>query len=306
MRRLALLLSVLTLVLIGATPARAGVFPARIDLPDGFFPEGIATGHGTSVYVGSLIDGAIWKGDVRTGAGRRLATGIPGHATVGVDYEESRNRVWVAGGGPAIVGVPEVRVYDGSSGRLLASFPIPGGGGFVNDLVVTKDAVYATDSFVQHLIVVPLGRHGSLPAAARTVPITGDYVFAEGFNANGITAVGRDLIVVDSPTGKLYRLDPRGRSKQIDLGGATLVSGDGLEPLGHTVYVVQNEKKQVSVVRLHASVRSGTVSGVIGDDTMDAPTTTAFAAGRLWTVNARFTTPPTPTTKYWITRLPAR
>jgi hypothetical protein len=310
MRRVALLLSVLALLTIGSAPAgaQAGVanFPARIDLPDGFFPEGITTGRGTTVYVGSLIDGALWRGDVRTGTGADFASGIAGHATVGVDYEISRNRVWVAGGGPAILGIAEVRVYDGSSGELLATYPIPGGG-FVNDLVVTEDAVYATDSFVQHLIVVPLGQRGELPAAARTVPITGDYVYGAGFNANGIVAKGSGIVIVDSTTGKLYRLDARGASKQVDLGGVTLIGGDGLELRGHILYVVQGEGTgQVSAVRLHGSLGSGVVEGVITGDGLDVPTTATVAAGRLWVVNARFNTPPTPTTDYWITQLPLK
>jgi hypothetical protein len=198
----------------------------------------------------------------------------------------------------------EVRVYDGSSGDLLATYPIPGGG-FVNDLVVTKDAVYATDSFVQHLIVVPLGRRGELQAAASTVPITGDYVYGAGFNANGITARGGGIVIVDSTTGKLYRLDAGGASTQVDLGGATVIGGDGLELPGHTLYVVQGEgAEQVSVVALHGSLGSGVVAGVITADGLDVPTTATVAAGRLWVVNARFNTPPTPTTEYWITRLP--
>src|SRR5262245_47928778 len=41
-------------------------FPARIDVPDGFFPEGIEGGRGTSFFVGSLLDGAILRGDFGT------------------------------------------------------------------------------------------------------------------------------------------------------------------------------------------------------------------------------------------------
>jgi hypothetical protein len=36
------------------------------------------------------------------------------------------------------------------------------------------------------------------------------------------------------------------------------------------------------------------------------PTTAAFVTGSLYVVNARFNTPPTAETPYWITRLPAR
>jgi hypothetical protein len=48
---------------------------------------------------------------------------------------------------------------------------------------------------------------------------------------------------------------------------------------------------------------------VLGDLTapsLDIPTTATVDAGRLWVTNLRFTTPPTATTPYWITRLPLR
>ena len=35
-------------------------FPKVIDLPNGFQPEGISIGRGTSFYVGSLVNGAIY------------------------------------------------------------------------------------------------------------------------------------------------------------------------------------------------------------------------------------------------------
>ena len=37
-----------------AASADAANFPARIALPDGWRPEGITAGHGTTLYVGSL------------------------------------------------------------------------------------------------------------------------------------------------------------------------------------------------------------------------------------------------------------
>ena len=56
----------------------------RIDLPNGIFPEGIESGRGTSVFVGSLTDGAIGRGDLRTGSGAVLACGAPGRVSVGI------------------------------------------------------------------------------------------------------------------------------------------------------------------------------------------------------------------------------
>jgi hypothetical protein len=48
------------------------------------------------------------------------------------------------------------------------------------------------------------------------------------------------------------------------------------------------------------------VVGHLTDPSLDIPSTATVAAGRLWAVNLRFTTPVTPTTPYWITQLPLR
>jgi len=51
------------------TSVSADAFPEIIPLPNGFAPEGIATGTGTTFYVGSLATGQIYRGDLRTGDG---------------------------------------------------------------------------------------------------------------------------------------------------------------------------------------------------------------------------------------------
>jgi streptogramin lyase len=283
-------------------------FPARIDLPNGFAPEGIESGRGTSVFVGSLIDGAIWRGDVRTGSGAVLADGATGRVSVGIAYEASRNRLWVAGGGPGFnAGVGDVRVYDASSGALLATFLFPAGDiGALNDVAITHDAVYVTDSFKAQLVAIPLPADGSLPAedSARLLPVSG-VAQTGGPNLNGIVAKSGVLLVAETSTGKLFRVDPdTGTAEQVDLGGELLPSPDGLELRGNTLYAVGGGL--VTVVRLGARLASGVVLGQITDPGLDVPTTATVAGGRLWVVNARFTTPPTPDTEYWITQLPLR
>jgi hypothetical protein len=113
-RFVVLFIAVLAFVL-AAWPATAAPpdknFPDRIDLPNGFFPEGIESGRGTSFFVGSLIDGAILRGDLRTGSREELAPGETGRVSVGIAYEAGRNRLWVAGGGSGFnAGVGDVRV----------------------------------------------------------------------------------------------------------------------------------------------------------------------------------------------------
>jgi hypothetical protein len=60
------------------------------------------------------------------------------------------------------------------------------------------------------------------------------------------------------------------------------------------------------VISLKAQLTRGVVVGHLTDPSFDIPSTATVAAGRLWAVNLRFTTPVTPTTPYWITQLPLR
>jgi sugar lactone lactonase YvrE len=304
-RRPILLLVALALVVLAPTAAAARPFPDLIRLPDGFQPEGIASGRGTSLYVGSIPTGAVWAGDARSGRGAVLVPPHAGRAAIGIKVDR-RNRIFVAGGPTG-----QAYVYDARTGADLASYQLAPAGvaTFVNDVVVTPRAAYFTDSLNQQLYVVPLGRHGRLPgqSAVRTLPLTGDLVFQPGFNLNGIEAAsgGRVLIVVQSNTGLLFTVNPRtGVTDQIDLGGDLVTNGDGLLLLGRTLFVVRNQNNLVAVVRLSGSLSSGRVVAELRDPDFDIPTTITFTAGRLYAVNARFGTAPDPTTaRYDIVRV---
>ena len=72
-----LLVGLVTATSAGAAPAHSdGTFPTRIDLPDGFAPEGITTGRGATVYVGSLADGAPYAWAVRVWGGLVCVVGL--------------------------------------------------------------------------------------------------------------------------------------------------------------------------------------------------------------------------------------
>ncbi|MEP7053683.1 MAG: superoxide dismutase [Actinomycetota bacterium] len=277
--------------------------PVRWQLPKGFQPEGITTGREANVYVGSLVDGAIWRGNARTRVGSVFIPGVAGRVAVGVDYDKRSKRVWVAGGPTGVV-----TAYDATTGAELMRYVIPGAG-FLNDLVVTRKAVYITDSFVQRLVVIPLGEHGALPAPldVKTLALTGDMSFVAGaFNANGIVASedGRMLVVVVSSTHTLFRVNPRnGESRVIPLTGGALTDGDGLELHGHTLYVVRGTANAVVVVKLGEHLRKGKIVATLTDPSLDVPATGALVDHRLFVTNPRFSTPVTPTTEYWLTQL---
>ena len=55
----------------GAGRRGNGRYPETIALPNGWQPEGIATGERDSFYCGSRATGAVFKGDLKTRARRR-------------------------------------------------------------------------------------------------------------------------------------------------------------------------------------------------------------------------------------------
>ena len=303
--RRVLVLLVLAAVAALPTAAGAATFPDTIRLPDGWQPEGIASGRGTSLYVGSIPTGAVWKGDARTGRGDVLVPGQAGRSAIGIKVDR-RNRLFVAGGATG-----KGFVYDARTGADLASYQLAPAGApatFVNDVAVTSRAAWFTDSRIQQLYALPLGRHGRLPAQSqvRTLPLTGDLVYQEGNNLNGIVAArgGRTLLSVQTNTGKLFRINPRtGVTREVDLGGASLVNGDGMLLAGRVLFVVQNRDNRIAVVKLSHSLSRGRVVATLTDPDFDVPTTIAFQAGRLYAVNARFgTTDPQPA-RYDIVRV---
>ena len=80
---------------------------------------------------------------------------------------------------------------------------------------------------------IPLGPAGALPTQdqVETLPLTGDFELVSGFNANGIevTPDGKGLLVIQSATATLFRVDPTtGVATAVDLGGVPLTNGDGL------------------------------------------------------------------------------
>jgi len=291
MRRL-LLVAALAAVSVPVALAK-GAFPEVIALPNGWQPEGIAIGNGSTFYVGSIPTGAIFRGDVRTGEGAPYIDGATGRAAVGIEF--NRGRLYVAGGNTG-----KGFVYDARTKALLAEFqlaPPNSGATFINDVDVTRRGSFWTDSNRAVVYRVPPGPN----AAVQTIQLTGEFQLAPGFNLNGIDGPNdsRFLISVQTATGTLFRIDSRtGDSRKIDVGTTTFTNGDGLLLVGRTLYVVQNQLNRIAVVRLSHNLTTGKVLKFLTDPDLDVPTTLARHGKRLYAVNARFSTPPSPTTTY--------
>ena len=131
-----------------------------IQLPTGFQPEGIEVGKGTTFYVGSVATGAIYRGDLRTGAGRVLVPARRGRQR-DRHRADDHKRLFVAGASTG-----NAYVYDATTGALIETYQLATAPTFINDVVVTRDAAYFTDSSKPVLYKVPIGRGGALGDAA--------------------------------------------------------------------------------------------------------------------------------------------
>jgi hypothetical protein len=285
-----------------------GHLPDSVALPVGTQPEGITSGPGATFYVGSVADGRIVTGNLRTGAVRTLLPGAEGRSLRGLFFDHRTGLVWAVG---SLGDVGHVWAVGARSGRVVSDTVVPGAG-FLNDLVVTRRAVWVTDSGVGRLTVVRLTRHGRPSGApAEFVTLVGDWPPSpEGtFNANGIRKLPHGPIVLNnSRVGGLWQVDPHsGTTRQIPVtGGPPITSGDGLELVGRTLYNVRGSgPKDVSVVRLReeAGRVRGTWVATLTAPSLDVPSTATAALGSLWVVNARFGVESPATASYSITRL---
>jgi len=283
--------------------SRTGLFPTELQLGVGFQPEGIAIGVLPFAYFGSLANGNILRVNLITGDSKVISQG-PGTPSVGLKID-TRGRLFVSGG-PA----GNARVVSAFSGKVLASYQFATAPTFINDVVLTPDAAYFTDSMKAQLYKLPLGRHGALPTQAQvqTIPLGGEWVQQPGFNANGIarTPDGSALLVIQSATGFLFRVDPStGVATRVDLGSSLLNFGDGLLLVGRTLYVVQNQLNQVAVVTLNNAGTAGTVGAApLKDDRFKVPTTVAVFGPRLYLPNAQFGVADPASTNYTAIAIP--
>ena len=176
--------------------------PDTIDLPAGFAPEGVAVGRGGTFYAGSRTDGRIARGtcDVtprpRCSSPRRT---VGGHGAQG--RRPPRAALGRRRGAPGRPASTTSTPATASPSTLTdVSLPRPS---FINDVVVTRDAAYFTNSQTPGIYKVPISsaRRGravrAIPLAGRGRPPT---TSPDVTNLNGIEATsdGRTLIVVNS------------------------------------------------------------------------------------------------------------
>ena len=252
--------------------------------------KGSPSGNGTTFYAGSLAAttrGQILVGDLRTGEVATLveSDGVP---ATGMKHDPRSNLLFVARSTSGMG-----TVFNAESGDIVASYQFQTAPTFINDVVITREAAYFTDTQAAFLYRVALGPAGEPAAGATSVPLPA------GFRTNGIAATpnGEQLFVVNGATAQLYRIDTATHTPElVNLGGETLPNADGLLLAGKTLYVVQNTRNRIAVVNLSADYASGTIAGFItepftSNPSTKVPTTIAQFGNALYAVTAGFAAP---------------
>ena len=294
---LALVFCTLSMGAVAEGAAAQQNWPEAIAIPVGFEAEGIERGKGHEFFVGanslsslfgeaffgvphdlSEFAGAIYKGNLRTGKGAILAppTGQP---VSGLSYDRRTDYLYAATGLSDLVSGSftshGVIVYDASSGDIITEITF-GDGIVINDVLVTRRAVYFTDSLNPDLYKLVLKKGGRLPSnpMVEVIPMPG-FEMVGGFNANGLVGRfnGKKLVIVNVTTGVLYRVDTAsGDASPIEIEGAEQVfpNGDGLYLDGRTLYIIQNFDNKVAVVQLSRNFSGGKfIKNIPGEDECD-------------------------------------
>lgn len=298
-------------------------FSKIVDTLPGSYPEGFAIGKGSTAYNGSPL-GSIYKVDLRSGQGEVLVPTasddvINTCVLLGMRVDRRSNYLFAAGcfNGNAFV-------YDADTGALIMEYQLNVSGefGVVNDLAITKDAVYFTDSFRPVLYKLPLSKNGAIPldpGAATELPLPGVFENLDPFccAGNGIVATpdGKSLIIGHSNLAALYRFDlATGDAQEIAVDGPLNGFLDGIAMQGHTLYIMTPYDfpgppvsiDRIQIVDLDKGNLSGTLVETITDPDLDGVASGAIFGSSLYVNNARYTIFPEPETPFWLTKLSIR
>ena len=289
--RAALLMLALVIALAG--PAAAARPAEVIVLPGASSAEGIAAGRGATFYAGDLFAGDIFRGNVQRGTAELFIDAPAGRMAVGMAVDVAHDLLFVAGGFTG-----QAYVYNTRTGATVATYQFGAPPAtLVNDVALTKDGAWFTDSFQARLYFVPVSRAGVPGSTFRTLAVSGPAADTGGeVNLNGIqaTANGKTLIVAHSANAQLYTIDPASGASAT-IAGVSVPNVDGILLEAGRLWAVQNFSNQVSRIRLRPDLSSGVVEEVITSELFQVPTTAARFGSRLAVVNAKFDTgiPPT-------------
>jgi sugar lactone lactonase YvrE len=281
--------ALLALFLPFALPAAASASSSDdvIVLDGATSAEGIAAGEGTTFYAGDLNTGDIYRGDIHDSKAKRFINVPDGRMAVGMKADVSNDLLFVAGGATG-----KAYVYNTETRKTVKQYDLASG--FINDVTLTEDGAWFTNSTSPELYFVPVGEHGDLGDSddVKTLKVSGkaaEPLDKGEFGFNGIASAedGDTLIVAHTQHQALYTVDPEtGKSHRIS--GPDLQFVDGILVKGHTVWAVQNMANRISRLELSRNLSSFHVEYVIKSKHFNIPTTVAKFGDTLAAVNAKF------------------
>jgi len=233
------------------------------------------------VYVTSVQSGAVAVAEPGSDtASVWLEAGSDGRAmpTLGIEFGDGR--VWIASMGALYVYRPD--------GSLIARHdPTGSRGGGLNDVTVTDDGVYVSDSEVALVWYLPL----DAPADAPLEPIDIGAVNAKaGQDAfNGIEALPDGTLVAGQYMGTLlFHIDPSVPSAVvIDLGDIRYPGTDGMSLDGNVLWTTNTYGNAVDRITLCPTYDCGTVVAGASDPLLSFPTDVQIAGDVVLVVNAQ-------------------
>ena len=259
------------------------------------YPECVAVGaDGSTFYTASSTNGTIYRGQLGQKAAQVLVPSDQAAIGQGLGVAlDDQGRLWVVGGDSG-----EIAVYDAESGEPVAQLSTPAAEQtFLNDVVVSGGYAYITDSARPVIFRVEAGEEVGeveswleLEGTAIEYTTTSEGMLG-GINLNGIDATddGSYLITVQMNTGELFRIDPAsGEISQIDLGGETLVNGDGVEVHEGTLYLVRIANNEVVTIDLADDFSSGEIVNRFTHEQLSFPACAAVAGQDLLLANTQF------------------
>jgi Cu-Zn family superoxide dismutase len=266
-------------------------------------PEGVAW-DGRFFYVGATGDGTIYRGTLGDRTVHTFIEKRPNRSAVGL--KTFKGKLYVAGGPTGKIFVYDLRSPDPGAKPVVFN---TGTGGFLNDLVVTgKGDVYVTDSFrptLWHVTGDQVKRGGGTVDPISVSPEI-PYAGPGTFNLNGIVAFrgGRELLVVNTTDGKLYRIrfDRTGGRKITRVDATPLVGGDGMIVDKGKLIVVRGNPASLTFLKLNSGRSRARIVDVVTDRTLRGPSTVAAARQRYLVVNADFGTNTQPFTVSGLSR----
>lgn len=305
-RRLAALAAILSLAAGTMVVAPAAGAAGRSNLPrtyvvseePGVLPEGIEVTPDGRIFVTSVGTGDIYVGTVGSPTMRQFASGAAvGRSLAAGIHADARGRLFVASGTAVDVYSPD--------GTFLMRRGLPSGApeSFLNDLAITADAVYVTDSaraivWRASLVGERVGQLEPWLLAHELRPS-----FEPGwFYLNGIVASqdGRRLLVSANGLGALIRVETGTAAAEFVTTDGSIFGNfgpDGMILEGDVVRGVLNYEPPAAgqglyAARLSPDWRTATVAGAITDADFSTPTTVAASGDRYLVVNSQLDTQP--------------